>query len=103
MACVTSLWRSYGTSVSTSLAALNAPAAFCGVLPMAIPGWEFAGVVAVSFFFVVTFQPRASTLPTWSAAVTAARQRRMSTPACSTKGLFSPGVLVGARRTPASA
>lgn len=43
-----------------------------------MPGSVRAGVVSVIFFFVVTFQPRDSTSPTWSAAVTAARSRRMS-------------------------
>lgn len=51
-----------------------------------------AGATSVIFFFVVTFQPRDSTLPTWSAAVTAARSRRMSWPAWRTKVLLSPSV-----------
>lgn len=59
-------------------------------MPMA--GFDAPGEVAVSFFFVVTSQPRASTVPTWSAAVTAARSRRMSCPAWSTNGLLSPSV-----------
>lgn len=89
----TSDCRSYGVCGSTSLAGLNFAAASPGVVPMLMPGLDLAGAVAVSFFFVVTSQPRVSTLPTCSAAVTEARSRRMSVPASRTNGLLSPGVL----------
>lgn len=57
-----------------------------------MPGSVVAGAVSTIFFLVVTFQPRDSTLPTWSAAVTAARSRMTSWRAWSTKALWSPSV-----------
>lgn len=88
----TSSCLSYGLAVSTSLPGLNLPAAVPGVHLMLMPGSVVAGAISVIFFLVVTFQPRDSTLPIWSAAVTAARSRRMSWPAWRTKALWSPSV-----------
>ena len=77
------------------MAGPKAATAAAGSVPIRMPGLAVAAARPTRSRLVVTSQPRASTFATWSAEVTAARQRRMSTPASRTYGLLSLGVLTG--------